>query len=257
MPITEVYDPPELARVVKKALYSPANGGVGRMEGMEVEVVGRGGRRIPIRLSAALLMENGEEVGSVGFFHDMTARKMMEKELRRRSITDSLTELYNRRHFHNTLNLEVDRAVRYGRPLSLAVFDLDHFKPFNDAYGHQEGDNILRFVSNVMRQGLRRLDQGFRLGGDEFGFILVETDLARAALAMERFRLTFNEQWPTKMSFLGEQLRPVTLSIGLAQQAPEEKADQLFRRADLAMYEAKKDGGDRTVKARPEIKAAV
>ena len=252
--ITQVYNPPAVARQVKKALYAQEHGGVGRVDELEVEVVNTRGQVVPIRLSAALLVEDGQELGSVGFFHDMTVRKQMETELRRRSVTDSLTSLFNRRHFHSTLGLEVDRAVRYQRPLTLAFFDLDHFKPFNDTYGHQEGDNILRMVSDSMRRGLRNLDQAFRLGGDEFGFILVETTAEQGLLAMERFRQSFNQQWPSKMSYLGEDLEPVTLSIGLAQLAKNEKADQLVRRADLAMYEAKKDGGDRTVRARQEIK---
>jgi len=252
--ITEVYDPPELARQIKKALYSDEYGEVGMVDGMEVEVKGADGRLIPIRLSATLVHDNGDEMGSVGFFHDLTAAKEMELELRRRSVTDSLTGLFNRRHFHATLSLEVDRSVRYNRPLSLAFFDLDRFKPFNDTYGHQEGDSILRLVSQVMGQGLRNLDQAFRLGGDEFGFILVETTAEQGLLAMERFRQTFNQQWRSKMSYLGDDLPPVTLSIGVAQLVSGENGDQLIRRADVAMYEAKKDGGDRTLKARPEIK---
>ena len=162
--ITQVYDPPELARNVKKAIYSEEYGGVGVVEGMEVEVVGAGGRKVPIRLSATPLTSNGDEVGSVGFFHDLTSRKELEEELRRRSITDSLTGLFNRRHFHSTLIMEVDRTTRYQRPLTIASFDLDGFKAFNDNYGHQEGDTILRLVSETMTQDLRKLDQAFRLG---------------------------------------------------------------------------------------------
>ena len=82
------------------------------MEGIEVVVNGAGGRKIPIRLSAALIFEDDVEIGSVGFFHDLTARKEMEEELRRRSITDSLTNLYNRRHFHSTLSEEIARSAR-------------------------------------------------------------------------------------------------------------------------------------------------
>lgn len=252
--ITQVYNPPELAREVKKALYGQENGGRGRLDGMEVEVVDASGRIIPIRLSASLLVQNGQEVGSVGFFHDMSESKTLEDELRRRSITDSLTGLYNRRHFHNILSQEVDRSRRYGRPLTLAFLDLDRFKPFNDTYGHQEGDGILRMVSQVMTESLRTMDQAFRLGGDEFSFILVETTAEQGLLAMERFRHTFNRQWESKMAYLEGDLPPVTMSIGLAQLAPDEKADQFIRRADLAMYEAKKDGGDRSLQARPEIK---
>ena len=170
-------------------------GGPGRLDGFEVCVKGDGGRKIPIRLSAALIYEKDVEIGSVGFFHDLTERKKMEEELRKRSITDSLTNLYNRRHFHATLMEEMGRSVRYKRPLSLATFDLDHFKPFNDTYGHQEGDNILRFVAECLASVFRSTDNAFRLGGDEFAILLVETDLENARLVMDRFRAVFAEQW--------------------------------------------------------------
>ena len=254
--ITDIYQPPDVARQIKKLLYDQEHGGKGRLDEVEVDVVNAAGENVPIRLSAALLVENGEEVGSVGFFHDLTARKELEDELLRRSITDSLTGLSNRRHFHDILSREVERSQRYHRPLTLAMLDLDIFKPFNDTYGHHEGDNILRLVSKTMQKSLRQLDHAFRLGGDEFAFVLVETDLDQGMLAVERFRKTFNQLWPSKMGYMGTKLSPVTLSIGLAQLGNGEKPDKLTMRADLAMYEAKKDGGDRTVKARPEIKEA-
>ncbi|MBU4566224.1 MAG: sensor domain-containing diguanylate cyclase [Desulfarculus sp.] len=252
--ITDIYRPPDVARQIKKLLYDQEHGGKGRLDEVEVEVINAEGQNVPIRLSAALLVENGQEIGSVGFFHDMTARKELEEELLRRSITDSLTGLYNRRHFHETLSHEVQRSQRYRRPLTLAMLDLDSFKPFNDTYGHHEGDNILRLVSDTMRASLRQLDHAFRLGGDEFAFVLVETDLDQGLMAVERFRSAFNQAWPTKMGYLGGKLPPVTVSIGLAQLGDGEKPDKLTMRADLAMYEAKKGGGNRAVKARPEIK---
>jgi diguanylate cyclase (GGDEF)-like protein/PAS domain S-box-containing protein len=251
--ITQVYQPPELARAIKKKLYSQEQGGVGILEGIEVYVKGAGGRKVPIRLSAALLHKDGQEIGSVGFFHDLTARKQLEEELRKHSITDSLTGIYNRRHFHEVLSDEVERSGRYGRPLALAVFDLDHFKPFNDTFGHQEGDNILRLVGECMRSTLRSLDRAFRVGGDEFAFLMVETDLTQGTQALERFRNAFNQQWPRRMSYLQTSLSAVTMSIGVAELLKDEKPDKLLLRADLAMYEAKKDGGNLTVRAGARI----
>jgi len=253
MPISTVYDVPERAKEIKKEIYAEDRGGQGRVEGIEVLVKGAGGRMIPIRLSAALIFEDDVEVGSVGFFHDLTDRKEMEEELRRRSITDSLTNLYNRRHFHTVLTEEMARSVRYGGPLSLAVLDLDHFKPFNDTYGHQEGDTILRLVAECIGSVFRSTDHAFRLGGDEFGVLLVETRLVDAGQVMERFRTHFAEKWPQRMAYLGRKLRPVAMSIGVAQMSPGEKADKLQLRADLAMYEAKNAGGDRVVLASKQI----
>jgi diguanylate cyclase (GGDEF)-like protein len=223
------------------------------VEGLEVIVKDTGGRKIPIHLSAALIFEDGIEMGSVGFFHDLTTRKEMEEELRRRSITDSLTNLYNRRHFHATLTEEMARCARYKGPLSLAVFDLDNFKPFNDTYGHQEGDAILRLVAECIGSVFRSTDHAFRLGGDEFGVLLVETELADAGQVMERFKAHFAEKWPQKMAYLGRKLQPVAMSIGVAQLTAGEKADKFQLRADLAMYEAKNAGGNRVIRASKQI----
>jgi diguanylate cyclase (GGDEF)-like protein/PAS domain S-box-containing protein len=253
MSIQAVYDVPEMAREIKKQIYSEEHGGPGRLDGLEVTVKGPEGRKIPIRLSAALIFENEVEAGSVGFFHDLTDRKEMEEELRRRSITDSLTNLYNRRHFHTTLTEEMARCTRYGGPLSLAVFDLDNFKPFNDTYGHQEGDTILRLLAECIASVFRSTDNAFRLGGDEFAVLLVETEIANAGQVMERFKACFGEEWAHKMAYLGQRLRPVTMSIGVAQLAAREKADKFQLRADLAMYEAKNSGGGRVVLASEHI----
>lgn len=256
--IQDVYVIPELAREVKKKIYSDDYGGPGCLDGLEVSVKGEGGKTIPIRLSAALIFGSDSktgpvEMGSVGFFHDLTARKEMEAELRKRSITDSLTNLFNRRHFHTTLMEEMERSVRYKRSLSLAIFDLDHFKPFNDTYGHQEGDNILIFVAECIASVFRTTDNAFRLGGDEFGVVMVETDLEKAGLVMNRFRKVFAERWSLKMSYMGQKLSPVTMSIGVAQLTPGEKGDKFQMRADLAMYEAKKSGGNCAVLAGEKI----
>lgn len=214
---------------------------------------GGDGEKVPIRLSAALLDQEGREIGSVGYFHDLAAKKQLEEELRRRSITDSLTELFNRRHFHTVLRGEAERSARYGRTLTLAVLDLDSFKPFNDIYGHQEGDGILRLISQGMTSQLRASDFAFRLGGDEFALLMVETDLEAGTGVVERFRKSFNQEWLRKTSYLGTELKPVTMSLGVAELQTDEKTDKLILRADLAMYEAKKAGGDRVVRAGDRI----
>ena len=257
MSIQDVYDVPGIAREIKKAIYSEKYGGSGRLEGFEVIVRGSRHRKVPIRLSAALIFEDQTEIGSVGFFHDLTKQKKLEEELRKSSITDSLTSLYNRRHFHATLTEEMARSIRYGHPLSLAIFDLDNFKPFNDTYGHQEGDAILRLLAECIMPVFRSTDHAFRLGGDEFALLLVETALDNAGRVMERFKAYFAEEWSHKMSYLGRGFRPVTMSIGIAQLVVREKADKFQLRADLAMYEAKNSGGDRAVLASNKIGAKV
>ena len=254
--ITEIYGSMERAREINKALMGNGHGGPGRLEGYETEGRNREGRWAPVRLSAVAIVKGGEVIGSVGFFHDMTRRKQLEDELRRLSITDSLTGLYNRRHFHSTLSDEVSRAARYGRPLSLVCLDLDNFKPFNDNFGHQVGDSILSLVADCSIKMLRQQDTAFRIGGDEFCLLLVETDLESAMVVADRFRYSFNEQWPIAMSFLEKQMPPVFMSLGVAQLQPEEKPDSFLMRADLAMYEAKKAGGNHCVAARGSIDRA-
>ena len=251
--IAEVYGSKDIARHVKKNLYSESFGGRGRLEGFEVVGFSKAGREIPVRLSAIILEKDGKEIGSVGFFHDMSARKQLEEDLLRLSITDSLTGLYNRRHLYSVLRDEVSRAERYHRPLTMIYFDLDNFKPFNDSFGHREGDNILCHVAGHTNEMLRFHDSAFRHGGDEFAVLLVETSLDNGHNAAERFRKSFNDKWPDFMGHLETGLKPVTLSLGVAQHKPGEKAEQILMRADLAMYEAKNLGGDCTVNAGAHI----
>lgn len=253
MSIAEVYHPQELARQIKKKIYSPEYGGPGRLEDLEVEVITRDGRKVPIRLSATLVYKDGEEIGSVGFFHDLTPKKEMEAKLRELSITDSLTGLFNHRHFHSVLARELARGIRYRRPLSLILFDLDNFKQCNDELGHLEGDNVLRLVGKTAESILRRTDQAFRYGGDEFTIILPETDLPSASAVAEKFRKAFRSRSPYRLSLAGEKAKEITLSLGVAQAESEEEAASFIGRADLAMYEAKRGGGDRTVEAGPKI----
>lgn len=251
-PIWEVYGSRKLAREIKAAIYNEENGGYGRLDGMDVEIVDAEGGTVPIRLSAVLLTENGEEIGSVGFFHDLSRRKSLEDKLRTLSITDSLTGLYNQRHFHERLAGELARAERYGRDLSLICFDLDRFKDCNDRLGHLEGDNVLRLVGEVLRGVTRRSDQCFRYGGDEFFVLLPETGLEEARRTAEKIRKAFNRRWPFDAAGAAGRGQGVTLSMGVAQRSGEGPADALIKRADLAMYNAKSRGGDRVVALGPD-----
>lgn len=240
--IRDLYGSLAHAKAVKAAIYADEHGGAGRLEGYEAEIVNADGDTIPIRLSAALIVENDEEIGSVGFFHDLTTQKALETKLRTLSITDGLTGLYNQRHFYFRLADELARSQRYGRPLSLVAMDLDRFKECNDRFGHLEGDNVLRLVGDIMKTLSRRTDQAFRYGGDEFFVILPETNLGQAVMMAEKIRAAFNDRWPYDAA---DPSSPrVTLSIGVAQSDGETEAEAFIRRADMAMYAAKQAGGD-------------
>lgn len=252
MHVTRLYDPPETARKIKKLIYRQDKDGVGQIRNIEVTLSNREGQQVPIMLSAVALFDSDQEVGSVGYFHDLTRTKQLEKI----SITDNLTGLHNRHHFHSVLAKELERSTRYDRPLTLIYMDLDNFKPFNDHFGHNQGDNILRLVGHCARLLLRIQDTAFRLGGDEFALLLVETDLESGALVAERYRRAFNEQLYQTLSATGREMASVSISIGIAQYHckdnkgdPGENADNLVMRADMAMYEAKREGGDRVIKA--------
>lgn len=244
--ISQIYGTREQARRIKTALYSEDYGGVGCLEGFETDIVDINNKIIPIRLSAALIMDNGKEVGSVGFFHDLTNQKIMEEKLHDLSITDGLTNLFNQRHFHSCLADEIDRAIRYNSTLSLICFDLDNFKDCNDLLGHLEGDNVLRRVGNQLNVITRHSDKCFRYGGDEFFVLLPETNLDQAMITAEKIRRTFNDSWPYATRGNGV-LFQVTLSIGVVQRKEETSGAALMKRADLAMYNAKNQGGNRIV----------
>ncbi len=251
--VTRLCHPKELARQIKKKIYSPEYGEPGSLEDLEVEVMTKEGRRVPVALSATLIFEGGEEIGSVGFLHDLTSRKEMEVILRELSITDGLTGLYNHRHFHSVLERELARAMRYNRPLSLIMFDLDNFKQCNDLLGHLAGDNVLRLVGETTRTVLRAADHAFRYGGDEFTVLLPETGLPSALTVSEKLREEFKARCPYHVSTDRAGAKEVTLSLGVAEADPEEGQESLLRRADMAMYEAKRAGGDTTMEAAPQI----
>lgn len=251
MSISELYHSAEMARRIKKDMHGKEWGGPGRLYDYEVEAVKKSGERFPIRFSATLLWDKGEEVGSVGFFYDLTPHKQMEKRFHQLSITDGLTGLYNHRHFYTVLSEELKRSERYGRPLSLVCFDLDNLKYCNDNYGHLEGDRILRLVGETLRSVLRQSDGCFRYGGDEFMILLPEADLRKAYIVAEKIRNTF----ALSCGHSGKMKDPqkFTFSIGIAQSSKGEDAESFVKRADLAMYEAKKDGGDQIRSARRNI----
>jgi diguanylate cyclase (GGDEF)-like protein/PAS domain S-box-containing protein len=242
--IADMYPSISIAREVKKCIYSDRYGGPGRLIDYEVAVKTLNGKNVPIRLSATLIYEQGEEIGSVGFFHDVTPRKKIEEKLRRLSITDSLTGLFNQRYFHVCLSQELDRAKRYQRPVSLICFDLDRFKLCNDLFGHLEGDNVLRFVGKLLTDLLRRSDMAFRYGGDEFFILLPETVSDHATTTGEKIRQAFNDQWPYDINTHSTEFDRVTISMGIAQGIDGESSESIIKRADLAMYEAKRNGGD-------------
>ncbi|MES9996527.1 diguanylate cyclase [Desulfovibrio aminophilus] len=169
-------------------------------------------------------------------------RDQAEARLREMATIDGLTRLFNRRHFLETGQTELERARRYGRALSLVMFDVDHFKKVNDTYGHDAGDAVLRSLADTARTALRQADVLGRLGGEEFAAILPETDLKAGMETAERLRRAVEE---LKVSH-GELVLRLTVSLGVAQIREGEDLDGLLKRADQALYEAKNSGRNRS-----------
>ena len=163
-------------------------------------------------------------------------------EMRSLADTDGLTRLYNHRYFHEQLDREMTRTLRYGRPFCLVLADVDHFKRFNDTHGHLAGDFVLRETSRLLRRSIRaNIDVAARYGGEEFAVILPETNLAGGAAAAEKIRREIASQQVR----LDEKALRITVSLGVAENAGKFTNSELINRADMALYKAKESGRDR------------
>ncbi|MCP4627520.1 MAG: diguanylate cyclase [bacterium] len=167
--------------------------------------------------------------------------RMMEK-LQKLAVTDGLTKLFNSRSFYSKLETEIDRFNRYKHPLALLLLDLDHFKDYNDSYGHLEGDKVLVRFSQIIKSCLRTNDSAYRYGGEEFTVILPETAGAEARTVAQRIRSALE----------AERFRPengkkvqITISIGVTQYHSKEDLSTFIQRADKAMYLSKQNGRNR------------
>ena len=183
-------------------------------------------------------------------------------ESERMAVTDGLTGLYNHRYFHDRLRGEMARCTRYTRPLSLVMVDLDEFKAINDRFGHLKGDDVLREVARCIKKNIRGsvatmatkrvdVDIASRYGGEEFIVIMPEAPAAGAAIAAERLRSVIEAEVGLAAGLVHEDGQPwkVTGSFGVATFAPGLEADYFIRRADEAVYEAKRAGKNRVIVA--------
>lgn len=166
---------------------------------------------------------------------------MLEK-LKKLSITDALTKLFNSRHFYSQLKQEIYRSNRHGHPLSLLLLDIDRFKTYNDTYGHLEGDKVLIKIGETVKSCLRNVDSAYRYGGEEFTVILPETVAEEAETVGHRIRTAVQSD-PFTPS--GHKPLTVTISIGVTQYVQNEKVSNFIQRADKAMYMSKQSGRNR------------
>lgn len=162
----------------------------------------------------------------------------MYTQTKQLSYTDSLTKLFNRRHFDVEFEREFKRAKRYKNDLSIAIVDIDFFKKINDEYGHLCGDYVLKEAAYLMLNNFRQTDEIFRFGGEEFAIILTETGKKNSIVPLERLRKKFEQNI---FIYNGNEIK-VTVSIGVTSNTDFENSLQMLEQADNALYQAKNDG---------------
>ena len=196
--------------------------------------------------AAAIRSPDGRLIGQAALLRNITEEKRLEEKLRILSSIDGLTGLYNRRLLDEILEREVRRTAKHGNPLSILMFDVDHFKKFNDTYGHDQGDRVLQAVAAQAKAGVRTVDSACRYGGEEFLLVLVETPAEGAMVVGERIRLAIETMRVDDLQ--------VTISIGVAEAATlgVATAQALVEAADGALYESKRGGRNRVTLMKPK-----
>ncbi|WP_325985410.1 sensor domain-containing diguanylate cyclase [Pseudomonas protegens] len=188
--------------------------------------------------------EPGQRLIVVGIAEDITEKKQLETELQRLATTDVLTQSSNRRHFFECANREFEQARLQGSSLAFLLLDIDDFKVINDTYGHPEGDIVLQRIAESGRAALRRGDLFGRIGGEEFAAVFPGCTADMARQVAERLQREIQRQ---NFSHQGQTFT-ITVSQGLTGLlAEDESLDNLFARADSAMYEAKRQGKNRII----------
>lgn len=215
----------------------------------EYPIIKKDGSEIWLGQNTQLIMERGKITGFQAVSRDITERKRLEKDLkeseeryRQLSIIDDLTQLYNARHFHRQIKMEINRLERYDYPLTLLLLDIDDFKVFNDTYGHLEGDQVLMRLGQVIKRCLRKADSAYRYGGEEFTIILPMTTSQEGVVTAERIREELSKEDFTPIPDGNVHL---TVSIGLSQYRQKESIKDFVSRVDQLMYKSKKNGKDR------------
>jgi diguanylate cyclase (GGDEF)-like protein/PAS domain S-box-containing protein len=256
----ELLVPPGLKRTHRRSRFrfadDPENRPMGNLR--DLRAVTRDGSQIPVEIGLSPI-DTPTGFVVICAIIDLTARKRAERNLAEAGellarknekllalvATDGLTSLRSRRAFMEDLTTQLEVSVRHARPLSVLILDIDHFKLYNDSFGHLAGDEVLKQVGRILLKIARRSDFVARLGGEEFGIILPETDKAGAGVLGERFRRAIERaDWPN---------RSVTASLGattveFGQAVPRPKSPEIsviLGEADRALYRSKETGRNR------------
>ncbi len=191
-----------------------------------------------------------DELGKTSAQVDNLRRNL--DEAREEALTDALTGIGNRKHFDLALKSAAVAAVDDEEPLSLIMCDIDHFKKFNDTYGHRIGDQVIKVTARVLRENIKGRDVAVRYGGEEFAVILPHTALRDAVIVADQIRRTLASR-ALMNKRTGESYGRITMSLGVSELRPGEPLEQLVKRADEALYQAKREGRNRvSEETRPE-----
>ena len=211
---------------------------------LELKWKGHTGKLLHVELviCSLKLMDDGAAIQVIA--KDITLQVEVLKRLEELSITDEMTKLPNFRHFMRSLESEHERACRYGNPYSIIFSDVDNFKHYNDTNGHPAGDALLKQLGTLFKETCRTVDLPARYGGEEFAILCPETDEVGAVVLAERLRLAVGS-FPFEHAS-SQPLGKVTISIGVAGFLSRgEKAAEILKRADEAVYHSKKSGRNR------------
>jgi diguanylate cyclase (GGDEF)-like protein len=200
------------------------------------------------RQDDARLLSNFCDLGTVALEHVALYKQTIEL-----AITDGLTGLYVQRYYKERVRDEIFRALEHKLPLCLLMIDVDHFKRYNDNYGHLVGDKVLKVVAQVLKESVRTVDLVARYGGEEFSVLLLKTPWDGAQTVAERIRQRVADQ----DIVAGQQSTSVTVSIGISELNPSfMDAESFIDSADQALYQAKADGRNCVRLAKPEAPRA-
>ncbi len=217
----------------------------GKAREIEVYMHHKDGHRIPVSVRVNTLTdETGDIIGGVELFTDISshdASSLRIKELEKLALLDNLTQLANRNYIESELTKRFEEKKRFDIPFGVLFMDIDHFKRFNDTYGHDVGDEVLKFVAETFTVNARPFDLFGRWGGEEFIGIIRNVDRADLALIADRIR---NLVASSYILHEDQQLK-VTISIGATMVEADDTIDSIIKRADTCLYESKESGRNR------------
>jgi diguanylate cyclase (GGDEF)-like protein len=207
-------------------------------EAIEFSVTGEGTRYFNASASPIFAKNRKTLMARIIIFGDITDRVILMEELKNAAYMDSLTGIYNRKHFFELANVEIERGLRMNQQVYTAMLDLDFFKKVNDTYGHDAGDKVLKATAGIIRQTIRSYDLLGRYGGEEFVLLFAALDKTEVYKLVERIRENIEH---SVISYEGKELR-ITCSIGLVKFLENDTLEDSIKKADAALYAAKRAG---------------